>query len=89
MNDATPAPSPLSTVASITLLGRMRRRVFDLAVDELPDSAYRVAAEAHDVLVRVSDAVLTHVHKVAEAPRRLRALSRRERARWRENLADQ
>ena len=79
MNDAPPAPTSLAAVVS-TLFRRMRRRVFDLTIDEVPDAAYRTAAEAHEALVRVSDAVLTRVHKVAEYPRRLRAFESKERA---------
>ena len=58
MNDAPPS------VLAI-LVGRVPDRVFALAVDALPDQAFRVAAEAYDVLVRASDAVLTHVARIA------------------------
>lgn len=63
MNDTPPSVLAL-------LVGRMPDRVFSLAVDALPDQAFRVVAEAHEVLVRVSDVVLTRVARLAPRMRR-------------------
>ncbi len=50
MLDPTPVPSSRTS--------RVLARVFDLAVDEVPDAAYR------DALERASDALLTHSRRV-------------------------
>ena len=51
--------SPFDKVVA-ALLACVPTRVVDLAIDQLPNRAYRFGIEAHDAWDRASDAVLTY-----------------------------
>ncbi len=87
MNDDARSAPLLETLLG-TVLTRLPLRVLNLAIDQLPDGVYRVALEAHDGLVRICDAALTHSEKFATRAesavnRHPQDAARMRRQRWR------
>ena len=58
-DDAQPWSASFLETLLGTVFTRLPHRVLNLTIDQLPDAVYRVALEAHEFIVRVSDAALT------------------------------
>jgi hypothetical protein len=71
MNDnAQPGSASVLDTLVGTVFTRLPHGVLNLMIDQLPDAVYRVALEAHEFIVRVSDAALTHGEMFATRLRR-------------------
>ena len=68
-DDAPPQVSILEALVTM-VFDHTPPRLLRLVIDEVPDHVFRVAAGAHEVLVRASDVVLTHATRAAQFARR-------------------
>lgn len=71
VNDDNEPPQVSILEALVTMVfDHTPPRLLRLVIDEVPDHVFRVAAGAHEVLVRASGVVLAHAARAAQYARR-------------------